>query len=191
MLRTIGKALFSGLEQLKFTPHDNQGADYEVRTYQATRLVSTSVNGTQWDAAMSTGFRRLFAYIQGNNQTKTKVEMTVPVICKVVPGAGHACESTYTISFYIPEEHQAGPPQPSDTDVFLQDMTEFTVYVRTFGGFAKEQMMRDELSKLLGSLQRDGVPFKDEPFYTAGYDSPFKLTSRRNEVWILKKTEQE
>lgn len=47
-------------------------------------------------------------------------------------------------------------------------------------------MKRQELQKLIESLQRDNMPFVDKPFYVAGYDSPFKLTNRRNEVWILK-----
>lgn len=58
---------------------------------------------------------------------------------------------------------------------------------RTYGGFSNENMKREELGKLLESLQRDGVPFVDKPYYLAGYDSPFKLTNRRNEVWVLKK----
>ncbi len=45
-----------------------EGQDYEIRTYQATKWVSTTLSGMQWDAAMNTGFRRLFSYIQGNNQ---------------------------------------------------------------------------------------------------------------------------
>lgn len=51
-------------------------------------------------------------------------------------------------------------------------------------------MKRDELLKLIESLQRDRVQYVDEPFYVAGYDSPFKLTNRRNEVWILKKEQE-
>lgn len=45
-----------------------QGPDYEIRTYQPTKWVSTSVSGMQLEAALSTGFRRLFNYIQGNNK---------------------------------------------------------------------------------------------------------------------------
>lgn len=45
-----------------------QGQDYEIRTYQPTKWVSTSVSGMQLEAALSTGFRRLFNYIQGNNK---------------------------------------------------------------------------------------------------------------------------
>lgn len=45
-----------------------QGEDYEVRTYHATKWMSTTLSGMQWDAAMSAGFRKLFNYIQGNNK---------------------------------------------------------------------------------------------------------------------------
>jgi len=48
--------------------HVLQERDYEIRTYHATKWVSTTLSGMQWDAAMNTGFRRLFNYIQGKNQ---------------------------------------------------------------------------------------------------------------------------
>ncbi|KAM9704255.1 heme-binding protein 2 [Menidia menidia] len=189
MLKAVGQALFStGLQNPKFTAEEKkEGQDYEIRTYQAAKWVSTSVSGMQSEDAGKTGFRRLFNYIQGNNQNKVKVEMTAPVTFRVVPGAGPACESQFITSFYIPDEHQASPPPPSDPEVFLEDRKEFTAYVRTYGGFANENTKREELQKLLDSLKRDGVEYVDHPYYTAGYDSPFKLTNRRNEVWILKK----
>lgn len=62
--------------------------------------------------------------------SEEKVEMTAPVTCLVDPGAGPACETTFTVSFYIPEEHQADPPLPSDPEVFLENRKEFTVFVR-------------------------------------------------------------
>ncbi|XP_023256258.1 heme-binding protein 2-like [Seriola lalandi dorsalis] len=192
MLKAVGQALFSsGLQNPKFTAEEKKGEDYEIRTYHATKWVSTSLSGMQLDAAMNTGFRRLFRYIQGNNQNKVKVEMTAPVTCRVDPGAGPACESHFTVSFYIPEEHQASPPEPSDPEVFVENRKEFTAYIRTYGGFSNENMKREELLKLLESLQRDVVPYVDKPFYTVGYDSPFKLTNRRNEVWVLKKEHEQ
>ncbi|XP_053193144.1 heme-binding protein 2 [Scomber japonicus] len=186
------KAMFSsGLQTPKFTEGETKAQDYEIRTYHATKWMSTSMSGMQWDATVRTCFGKLFNYIQGKNKNKAKVEMTAPVTCRVEPGAGPACESKFTISFYIPEEHQENPPEPSDSDVFVEHRKEMTVYVRTYGGFAKEKAKREELKKLIESLQRDGVPFVDQPFYTAGYDSPFKLTNRTNEVWILKKEEEQ
>ena len=47
--------------------HVLQAVDYEVRTYHPTKWISTTVSGMHLDAAMNTGFRRLFNYIQGNN----------------------------------------------------------------------------------------------------------------------------
>lgn len=56
--------------------------------------------------------------------------MTAPVTCLVDPGAGPICETTFTTSFYIPEEHQADPVKPSDPDVFIEQRPELTVFVR-------------------------------------------------------------
>ncbi|KAM6915784.1 heme-binding protein 2 isoform 1-T1 [Xenentodon cancila] len=193
MLKAVGQVLFStGLQSPKFSAVEKkQGEDYEIRTYHATKWVSTSLTGMQCDENLRTGFRRLFNYIQGNNQSKVKVEMTAPVTCRVVPGDGPACESQFTISFYIPEQHQANPPEPSDSDVYVEQRKELTVYVRTYSGFANDTTRREELLKLVESLKRDGVEFVDKPYYTAGYDSPFKLTNRRNEVWVLKTAEDQ
>ncbi|XP_067239170.1 heme-binding protein 2 [Chanodichthys erythropterus] len=191
MLKAIGQTFFSsGLQHPKFTAQQSKGEDYEIRTYHTTNWVSTSVTGMEQDPALSTGFRRLFKYIQGNNDKKCKVEMTAPVSCMIDPGAGPACESTFTISFFIPEEHQADPPKPTDADAFIENRKELTVFVRTYGGFANSESSREELLKLMESLKRDGMKFKEAPFYRAGYDSPFKLTNRRNEVWLIKDEEE-
>lgn len=62
----------------------------------------------------------------------------------------------------------------------------FVFAVRTFGGFANSQNSREELLKLIESVKNDGIAFKEAPYYRAGYDSPFKLVNRRNEVWLIK-----
>ncbi|XP_077409582.1 heme-binding protein 2 [Vanacampus margaritifer] len=186
MLKAARQALFSsGLQYPEFTAPEKQPEDYQVRTYQAAKWVSTTLSGTSLDEAMRVGFRRLFNYIQGHNHKKAKVEMTAPVTCRVEPGAGPACESRFTVSFFIPKEHRQVPPPPSDPDVFLENREQFTAYVRSYGGFSNETLARDELLKLLESLGRDGVHFAERPYYVAGYDSPFKLLKRTNEVWLL------
>ncbi|XP_033859061.2 heme-binding protein 2 [Acipenser ruthenus] len=189
MIKTVQQALFStGLQLPKWEPVENKATDYEVRKYGATKWVSTKVIGMELDPAISKGFMRLFNYIQGNNEKKVKIEMTAPVTCLVEPGAGPICETTFTTSFYIPEEHQADPVKPSDPDVFIEQRPELTVFVRVFGGFTNAQKAQEELIKLSQSLQRDGQQFEENVYYTAGYDSPFKLFNRKNEVWLIKKT---
>ena len=68
-------------------------------------------------------------------------------------------------------------------------MCSFVLCGRTYGGFANTQNTREELLKLSESLKRDGIAFKEAPYYRVGYDSPFKLVNRRNEVWLIKKEE--
>lgn len=73
-------------------------------------------------------FNKRTSFLAGS--IEAKVEMTAPVTCYVKPGAGPACESQFTVSFYIPEEHQATPPEPNEPEVFIEHRKELTVYVR-------------------------------------------------------------
>ncbi|KAI5610941.1 heme-binding protein 2, partial [Silurus asotus] len=186
MLRAMGKMVFGGFENPKFTPQESKGDDYEVRTYHTTQWMSTTVSGMEQDEALSTGFRRLFKYIQGNNEKQVTVDMTAPVTSLINPGEQPSCESSVTVSFYLPEAHQAEPPNPSIPEIFVETRKDFTVFVRTFGGFANSQNTHDELLKLIESLKRDGMSFKEAPYYRVGYDSPFKLVNRKNEVWLIR-----
>ncbi|KAG8582901.1 hypothetical protein GDO81_008219 [Engystomops pustulosus] len=130
---------------------------------------------------------RLFGYIQGNNEKKVKVDMTAPVTTYIEPGAGPSCESTITVSFYIPTEHQDDPPKPSESNVFVTERPETTVYVRCFGGFTNGAKNQEQILQLSESLKRDNKLFNENIYYTAGYDSPFKLLNRHNEVWLIAK----
>ncbi|KAM4694972.1 heme-binding protein 2 [Discoglossus pictus] len=189
MLKTLKQALFSsGLELPKWTSLGNESSDYEIRQYEPAKWVSTAVPSMRdWDSAISTGFMRLFNYIQGNNEKKQKIEMTAPVTTYVEPGAGPACESTITVSFYVPTEQQDDPPKPSEANVFIEQRAQMTVYVRCFGGFTNATKNQEQLLQLSELLKRDGKSFDENVYYTAGYDSPFKLFDRRNEVWLIAK----
>ncbi|XP_068087776.1 heme-binding protein 2 [Hyperolius riggenbachi] len=189
MLKTVKQALFSTeLQNPKWASLETPSSDYELRQYEPTKWVSTEVASMKdWDSALSTGFMRLFNYIQGNNEKKVKIEMTAPVTSYIQPGAGPACESTITVSFYIPSEHQEDTPKPSDSDVFVEERPQTTVYVRSFGGFTNFQKNQEQILQLSECLKRDGKLYEENFYYTAGYDSPFKLFNRHNEVWLIAK----
>lgn len=60
------------------------------------------------------------------------------------------------------------------------------IFPRTFGGRADDELFlaeADNLGKALGDVQ----DYHQDFYYTAGYDSPYKLFNRRNEVWFIKK----
>ncbi|XP_020634102.1 heme-binding protein 2 isoform X1 [Pogona vitticeps] len=189
MLKTIKQALFSsGLEMPKWTALPNQASDYEIRQYEPAKWVCTSIKTVDWDSAINTGFTKLFNYIKGKNEKGVKIDMTAPVTCYVQPGAGPFCESTTIVSFYVPSQHQANPPKPTEADVFIETRPAITVFVRSFGGFANAKRNQEEILALVESLKRDGKAFQEKVYYSAGYDSPFKLLNRHNEVWLIKKS---
>lgn len=111
--------------------------------------------------------------------------MTAPVATKIVPGAGPNCENTFTVSFYIPTEHQENPPKPTDQDVFIEEWPEMHVYVKSFGGFAKEQDWLSEAEKLTEAIA-DKDKINPNYWFSAGYNSPFQLIGRTNEIWLMK-----
>ena len=95
--------------------------------------------------------------------------------------------------FYIPKEFQNNPPKPIDKDVTIKKTKERIVFVKAFGGHAMEDSVwikhadafRRELIK--EALKDTGAGIDLGPvFYTAGYDSPWKMNDRRNEVMFEK-----
>jgi len=62
---------------------------------------------------------------------------------------------------------------------------------RSFSGFAmKYDKWRDQAAALGAALEKDGLLFYKEMYWTAGYDAPFKVFNRHNEVWFVPKNSQ-
>ncbi|XP_074650992.1 heme-binding protein 2-like [Tubulanus polymorphus] len=158
--------------------------DYELRRYKQSKWVSTQLVGIDYGmSAMRTMFMRLFNYIQGENVAKQKIPMTCPVTTRFIPGAGPACESNFTMSFYLPNPASA----PTNKDVFLSELPETLVYVRQFGGYIlRFSTWVEEAHKLAAAIGNEKA-YHREFFYTAGYDAPFKLFNRTNEIWFIAK----
>lgn len=55
---------------------------------------------------------------------------------------------------------------------------------RSFGGFAKYEDGINELNSLKEELRTAGKQFIENEFDAAGYDAPWDLTYRHNEVWL-------
>lgn len=168
---------------------DPQPGSYEIRHYGPAKWVSTCVESLDWDSAIQTGFTKLNGYIQGKNEKEMKIKLTAPVTSFVEPGSGPFSESTITISLYIPSEQQHDPPRPSESDVFIEDRAEMTVFVRSFDGFSSGQKNQEQLLTLANILREEGKVFNEKVFYTAGYSSPFRLLDRNNEVWLIQRNE--
>lgn len=185
VIKAVGQSVLgTGLDKPAYTVVKKEDG-YEERRYAAAKWVSTKVSGIELDAARTTGFWRLFKYIDGENEKGTKVAMTAPVATRIVPGEGPNCENHFTVSFYIPPSHQEAPYAPTNPEVYIDQWPEQTIYAQGFGGFAKEAQFVEKAQELGEKIKDKGID--QNVYFAAGYDSPFKLFNRLNEVWFLKK----
>ena len=50
--------------------------------------------------------QRLFKYISGANEDEQKIEMTAPVVTRVIAGDGPFCKSLFSVHFFVPFKWQ-------------------------------------------------------------------------------------
>jgi len=165
----------------------------EVRRYAAgQQWTSAVVKNVQITEATSIGFHKLYAYINGDNTQKVVVPMTSPVRTYVQPSQGPFCATNFTVSFYVPFAYQpalnpsaAAAPTPTAADVATTtDAKALTVAVRSFPGHANDTNTVREATALAEALAGTGASFDEKNWFFAGYDSPFRVTGRHNEIWI-------
>ena len=166
------------------------GNNMEIRKYPASKWVSTKVDTTANNAGNNMMFFSLFNYISGANNNKQKIEMTAPVLMQYASKDNTKINKNSAVSvsmnFYIPSKFKNNTPQPTSNGVFIREIPETIVAVSRFGGYAKIDDFitnRDALLKALGS---DSKNFDAVNMITAGYDSPFMIFFRRNEIWLTK-----
>ena len=87
------------------------------------------------------------------------------------------------IQFYLPRQFQNDPPKPTDPTVSNSKMPPMTVAVSSYSGWSDETKVIAHGSELFEQLKENGVNFDSDKFFWAGYDSPFRLIDRHNEVW--------
>lgn len=164
----------------------NKTDDYELRHYKPSKWATTEESGIDFKDASNKNFMRLFDYISGNNKKKMKIPMTEPVITAVKVSQGPFCESDYLMHFFVPHNLQKDTPEPTSPKVKLVEYPETFVYVRSFGGFITLETLQENGAKLYAALQRDNIKYDDSEYLYAGYDAPYKLTNRHNEVMVFK-----
>ena len=155
---------------------------YEVRLYNASKWVATTVLSNKWDIAGDAGFELLFDYISGQNSASEKVPMTAPVAIQVLPGSE---PSNFTVHFFVPYAYQANTPTPTNPKVFLTDLPKLTAYVYQYGGIATDDSTAKYAAEMESYLKRDKVNYVPGVYLTGTYDPPYRIIGRHNEIWFL------
>ena len=179
------------IEKAKYTVLEKNDK-IEIRRYEPQIVAETLVDGDLKDAG-SEGFRRLFAYISGDNTKKKSISMTTPVeqkersekIAMTSPVGQEKLNNRWRITFLMPAEYTLESlPEPTDERVKLvQEPARLVAAVRYSGRWSEEgyeknkALLEDYILK--NSLIAAGTPI------WARYDPPFMpWFMRRNEVLI-------
>lgn len=185
------------IEEPKYTLIEKNDT-FELRAYASYVVAQTEVTGS-FDNMGSKAFRILFKYISGENQQRSNIEMTAPVIQENTKQEGQKIQMTAPVlqeldtanpqsasySFVMPENFTlASLPLPLDKRITLKEIPAKTVAVRVFSGSWGEKNFKQNETLLLNVLNKANIKTIGQPSY-ARYNSPFSLWfMRRNEIMI-------
>lgn len=175
-------------------------SNIEVRAYPSLIAAEVSLNRSGKQAA-NDAFRVLAGYIFGNNKTRAKLSMTVPVIAATgrrpagnrepekvamtVPVTTTTTENSMTMRFFMPAKYQLETlPEPIDKRVMFKVLTPRKYATVRFSGLATSKAILKNKAHLEAYMQKNLLQADGEPI-TAFYNAPWTLPMlRRNEIWI-------
>ena len=179
------------IEKAKYTVLEKED-DFEIRQYDSQIVAETFVEGGLEDVG-NEGFRRLYAYISGENTKKQSISMTAPVgqevksekIAMTAPVKQEKKGGKWRITFLMPAEYTLETlPEPDDARVKLaQEPGRMMAAVKYSGTWSKEGY-EENRALLEEYIQKRGLTKAGDPVW-ARYDPPFMpWFLRRNEVLI-------
>jgi Cu/Ag efflux protein CusF len=164
-----------GIEEYPYTVLKSYG-DFELRQYEEANFIYVTMDAKTYSQASGQGFNVLAGYIFGGNESNQKIAMTSPVVMEM--------DEQMTMKFLVPAQYKMEDlPKPDDVKVRFQREKERTMAAIGFDGFANDEKIAAERDKLLARLAEEGIEHTGDWSFL-GYDPPFKLTGRRNEVIV-------
>jgi len=165
----------SGIEEYPYTILKDMG-DVEIRRYEQANFIYATMDASSYEQNSGRGFGILAGYIFGGNERQQKIAMTSPVEMEM--------DEKITMKFLIPSQYKMEDmPKPDDVQVQFKTEAERTMAAITFGGFADDAKIEHHKEKLLDRLAEEGIAHTGQWSFM-GYDPPFKLYNRRNEVVV-------
>ena len=147
---------------------------FAVRDYPALRLAETSMGEGE-----NGGFKHLFNFISGKNDSSQKIAMTTPVFMERSSGSQPG-----SMAFVLPEDLQQ-PPSPSQTNVWLRERTGGRFAVYRFAAPRPDPKREAAAATALRTwMEQEQLSSTGEPIF-AYFDPPWiPRWFRRNEVML-------
>jgi len=150
--------------------------DFEVRNYEATLFTTVKLATKDYKSSSSRGFSILAGYIFGGNETKEKIAMTSPVAMSL--------EDSMTVMFMVPKKfNKETLPIPKESQIIFREEPAKKAAAITFVGWANDEKIKKYKEKLIAVLDAEGISYTNR-FYFLGYNPPFEVFNRKNEVIV-------
>ncbi|MDG1428010.1 MAG: heme-binding protein [Crocinitomicaceae bacterium] len=149
---------------------------FQIRKYPELTVASTELSSSSYSRNSSSGFRKIASYIFGGNSSEQQIAMTSPVQMEM--------GTDPTMSFFMPGDMDPKEyPTPNRKDVTIHVQPSKIVAVIEFSGWASDKVLKQKFKILKSKLTKDSIEFKDS-YSFLGYDPPYQLINRKNELII-------
>jgi len=179
------------IEEAKYKVVKKDNA-FEIRDYAPHVLAETILEG-DFEEAGNKAFSRIFRYISGDNRSRDKVKMTVPVSQKPIgekikmtaPVGQQRFQERWVISFMMPASYTLETlPEPEDPKVTLRQVPARRIAAVRYSGLWSEKSYLRYKVELESWIREAGLTVAGEPVW-ARYNPPFTpWFLRRNEILI-------
>lgn len=150
--------------------------EFEVRRYDSALFSSVVLEDTTYEQTANSGFRVLAGYIFGGNETGQKIAMTSPVTMELG-------DST-KMSFMVPSNYtEKDLPKPKNGRIFFERKEGAIMAAIRFGGWADDARIEKYKNDLIQALEKQGLKYTGK-FSYLGYNPPYAIVARRNEVVV-------
>lgn len=150
--------------------------DVEIRQYPVMLVAQTQLMQGSQDQKMSNGFRTIAGYIFGGNERNQKIAMTAPVVMKM--------GDTASMYFMMPKEYTSTQlPKPNSNKVEIVEEGARVLAVIRYSGFSSEKKIEKYRNQLAAIISQNNLLTKG-PYMYMGYNAPWDIINRRNEVAI-------
>jgi hypothetical protein len=151
--------------------------NFEIRFYPAATVATISSSAKTYKELGNSGFRKLAGYIFGGNKENTKIAMTAPVHMDIN-------DSASSMSFVMPKGYtKENLPKPNEPDVTIRETPDEYVAAIKFSGFASDESIQLNTEILEAALKEKSISYYGH-FRFLGYNPPFQLLGRRNEIIV-------
>jgi DNA gyrase inhibitor GyrI len=187
-----------GVESVEEAPYQTvlKENEFEIRDYAPFVVAQIRIEANYREAG-NKAFRKLFAYISGENESSANIAMTAPVIAEpksqaqskkfamTAPVVSEQDDEAWLYRFVLPKGFTVdSAPRPLNPEVTIAQTAPQRVATIRYSGRSTDKARVENTKALLVWIESEGLLQKSEPRW-AGYNAPWTLPAlRRNEVLI-------